>query len=80
MKVLDLTNDNNSLEKTNELKKIIIEYVEKLLDPEKELNMDMVITVLYAKFPELINYISELSFSKGYEQAYIDFEELKNKQ
>ena len=81
MKITDLTK-NTDLEKqvepTNDLKEMLVNHVGQTLKPEtKEFTLEMVITVVAAQFPEFMLAVAEENYIRGYDQAFVDMEEMK---
>ena len=74
-------NDENpdllkSVEKTNELKEWLVNYVGKKYTPEDgEVNIEMIIKTLAEDFPEFLLPVAEENFIRGYQQAMIDIDE-----
>ena len=74
-------NDENpdllkSVEKTNELKEWLINYVGKKYTPEDgEVNIEMIIKTLAEDFPEFLLPVAEENFIRGYRQAMTDIDE-----
>jgi len=75
------TNDENpdllkSVEKTNELKEWLVDYVGKKQNPEDgEVNIEMIIKTLAEDFPEFLLPVAEENFIRGYRQAMTDVDE-----
>ena len=64
------------VEKTNELKEWLVDYVGKKYSPENdEVNVEMIIKILADEFPEFLLPIAEENFIRGYQQAILDVEE-----
>jgi len=64
------------VEKTNELKEWLVDYVGKKHNPENdEVNVEMIIKTLAEEFPEFLLPIAEENFIRGYQQAMLDVEE-----
>jgi len=74
-------NDENpdllkSVEKTNELKEWLVNYVGKKYTPEDgEVNIEMIIKTLAEDFPEFLLPVAEENFIRGYRQAMTDIDE-----
>ena len=73
-------NDNPDLlkpvEKSNELKEWLVDYVGNTVDPENgEINVEMIIKVVAEQFPEFLLAVAEENFIRGYQQAIYDFDE-----
>ena len=61
------------VEKTNELKEWLVDYVGKKQKPNSgEVNVEMVIKTLADEFPEFLLPVAEENFIRGYEQALVD--------
>lgn len=74
---MTIENDNPELLKViaadNRLKKLLVNYVGKKLNPENdEVNIEMVIDVMAAEFPELLLAVAEENFIRGYQQGLAD--------
>ena len=64
------------VEKTNELKEWLVNYVGGKHNPENgEVNVEMIIKTLADEFPEFLLPIAEENFIRGYQQAIMDVEE-----
>ena len=64
------------VEKNNELKKWLVEYVGTKEQPENdEVNVEMIVKVLAEEFPEFLMVVAEENFIRGYQQALVDVEE-----
>ena len=64
------------VEKTNELKEWLVDYVGKKHNPENdEVNVEMIIKTLADEFPEFLLPVAEENFIRGYQQAILDVEE-----
>ena len=64
------------VEKTNELKEWLVDYVGKKNNPEDgEVNVEMIIKTLADEFPEFLLPVAEENFIRGYQQAILDVEE-----
>ena len=73
-------NDNPDLlkpvEKSNELKEWLVDYVGNVVEPENgEVNVEMIIKVVAEQFPEFLLAVAEENFIRGYQQAIYDFDE-----
>jgi hypothetical protein len=76
MKDQDFTTLGNEVEKTNDLKEYIVNYVGQREDPDDEkVTISMVVETLASDFPELVLCISEENWVRGYQQALTDVEE-----
>ena len=72
-------NENPDLLQTvkpeNEMKKWLVNYVGEKLNPENdEVNVEMIIQVMAAEFPEFLMPLAEENFIRGYRQAMSDVE------
>ena len=57
----------------NELKKLLVNYVGALLEPENdEVTVEMVLGTLAEEFPEVMLVVAEENFIRGYQQAMDD--------
>lgn len=70
-------NDNPDLLQTvkpeNEMKKWLVNYVGEKLQPENdEVNVEMIIQVMAAEFPEFLMPLAEENFIRGYQQGLAD--------
>ena len=64
------------IEKTNELKEWLVDYVGKKQKPDNgEVNVEMVIKALADEFPEFLLPVAEENFIRGYQQAMLDLEQ-----
>mgnify|MGYP005813285439 CR=1 FL=1 len=64
------------IEKTNELKEWLVDYVGKKQKPDNgEVNVEMVIKTLADEFPEFLLPVAEENFIRGYQQAMLDLEQ-----
>jgi hypothetical protein len=64
------------VEKTNELKEWLVDYVGKKQKPDNgEVNVEMVIKTLADEFPEFLLPVAEENFIRGYQQAMLDLEQ-----
>ena len=64
------------VEKTNELKEWLVDYVGKKQKPNSgEVNVEMVIKTLADEFPEFLLPVAEENFIRGYQQAMLDLEQ-----
>jgi len=64
------------VEKTNELKEWLVDYVGNKLNPENdEVNVEMIIKTVAEEFPEFLLAVAEENFIRGYQQAVHDFDE-----
>ena len=64
------------LDPDSEMKEWLINYVGEKENPENgEVNVEMIIKVMAAEFPEFLMPIAEENFIRGYQQAMIDVTE-----
>jgi hypothetical protein len=64
-----------AVEPENDLKNWLVEYTGEKLNPEDgTVNVEMIIDVMAADFPELLLAVAEENFFRGYEQALDDSE------
>jgi glucan biosynthesis protein len=79
--VSDMTDVENPdllkpIEKTNELKEWLVDYVGNKMKPENdEVNVEMVIKTIAVEFPEFLLTVAEENFIRGYQQAMHDIDE-----
>ena len=65
-----------TVEKSNELKEWLVEYVGNKCNPENnEVNVEMIIKTMAEEFPEFLLVLAEENFIRGYQQAIADFDE-----
>ena len=64
-----------AVEKSNELKEWLVDYVGNKCNPESdEVNVEMIIKTMAEDFPELLLVLAEENFIRGYQQAIADFD------
>ena len=64
-----------NVETDNGLKKILVEYTGKKINPkDSEVNVEMIIEVMAAEFPEFLLALAEENWIRGYQQALDDVE------
>ena len=64
------------VEKTNEMKEWLVDYVGNKCDPENdEVNVEMILKVMAEEFPEFLMPLAEENFIRGYKQALSDVDE-----
>jgi len=64
------------VEKSNELKEWLVDYVGNQVSPENdEVNVEMIIKTVAKEFPEFLLAVAEENFIRGYQQAIYDFDE-----
>jgi|TARA_Y100000590_G_C15686793_1_gene1001920 glucan biosynthesis protein len=68
------------VEKENDLKSWLVDYVGQQLNPENdEVNVEMIIEVMAKEFPEFLLPIAEENFIRGYRQAMSDIKMVDHK-
>ena len=80
---MSVDNENPELlqavEPVNEMKKWLVNYVGDKLQPKNdEVNVEMIIQVMAAEFPEFLLTIAEENFIRGYQQGLADADSMKN--
>ena len=64
------------VEKTNEMKEWLVDYVGNKCNPDNdEVNVEMILKVMAKEFPEFLMPLAEENFIRGYRQALVDVEE-----
>jgi hypothetical protein len=64
-----------TVEKENELKTFLIEYVGDKEKPEdNEVTVEMIVNTMAKEFPEFVLTVAEENWIRGYQQAMIDVE------
>jgi hypothetical protein len=64
-----------SVEKENELKTFLIEYVGTKEKPENdEVTVEMIVNTMAQDFPEFVLTVAEENWVRGYQQAMVDIE------
>ena len=64
------------VEKTNELKEWLVNYVGNKINPDNdEVNVEMIIRVVADEFPDFLLPLAEENFIRGYKQALDDVDE-----
>ena len=64
-----------SVEKENELKTFLIEYVGTKEKPENdEVTVEMIVNTMAQDFPEFVLTVAEENWIRGYQQAMVDIE------
>jgi hypothetical protein len=64
------------VEKSNELKEWLVDYVGNKVSPDNdEVNVEMIIKTVAKEFPEFLLAVAEENFIRGYQQAIHDFDE-----
>jgi len=73
--------ENPDLKKTVELstglKQLVVNYIGSRLEAAEDVTVDMVVQVFAAEFPEFVMAIAEENFLRGYEQAFVDVENME---
>ena len=65
-----------TVEKSNELKEWLVDYVGNKCNPESnEVNVEMIIKIMAEEFPEFLLVLAEENFIRGYQQALADVDE-----
>jgi hypothetical protein len=66
---------NQAVEKENELKTFLVEYVGEREKPENdEVTVEMIVNTLAKEFPEFVLTVAEENWIRGYQQAMVDVE------
>ena len=66
---------NKTIDKENELKTFLIEYVGKKEQPENdEVTVEMIVNTMAQDFPEFVLSVAEENWVRGYQQAMVDIE------
>lgn len=64
-----------TVEKENELKTFLIEYVGTREKPENnEVTVEMIVNTMAKEFPEFVLTVAEENWIRGYQQAMVDVE------
>jgi len=64
-----------TVEKENELKTFLIEYVGEKEKPENdEVTVEMIVNTMAKDFPEFVLTVAEENWIRGYQQAMVDIE------
>jgi hypothetical protein len=64
------------VEKSNELKEWLVNYVGEKYEPESgEVNVEMIIKTMAEDFPEFLLVLAEENFIRGYQQGLADVNE-----
>ena len=67
------------VETNNPLKEMFVEYVGEKLQPENgEVTVEMIVDVLADEFPDFLLVVAEENFIRGYKQAFVDMESVKD--
>ena len=77
---MEIKNENPELlepiEKSNELKEWLVNYVGEKQKPESgDVNVEMIIKTMAEDFPEFLLALAEENFIRGYQQALADVDE-----
>ncbi len=63
------------MEKENELKTFLIDYVGEKQNPENdEVTVEMIVNTMAQDFPEFVLTVAEENWIRGYQQAMVDVE------
>ena len=63
------------MEKENELKTFLVEYVGQIEKPENdEVTVEMIVNTMAKEFPEFVLTVAEENWIRGYQQAMVDVE------
>jgi len=66
---------NKKVEKENELKSFLIDYVGEKEKPENdEITVEMIVNTMAQDFPEFVLTVAEENWIRGYQQAMVDIE------
>ena len=66
---------NQTVEKENELKTFLVEYVGEKEKPENdEVTVEMIVNTMAKEFPEFVLTVAEENWVRGYQQAMVDVE------
>ena len=64
-----------TVEKENELKTFLIDYVGEREKPENdEVTVEMIVNIMAKEFPEFVLTVAEENWIRGYQQAMVDVE------
>ena len=64
-----------SVEKENELKTFLVEYVGTKEQPDNdEVTVEMIVNTMAKEFPEFVLTVAEENWIRGYQQAMVDVE------
>ena len=64
------------VEKTNEMKEWLVDYVGNKCNPDNdEVNVEMILKVMAKEFPEFLMPLAEENFIRGYRQALVDVDQ-----
>ena len=66
---------NQTVDKENELKTFLVEYVGEKEKPENdEVTVEMIVNTMAKEFPEFVLTVAEENWIRGYQQAMVDIE------
>ena len=66
---------NKTIDKENELKTFLVDYVGTKNNPEnKEVTVEMIVNTMAEDFPEFVLSVAEENWVRGYQQAMVDVE------
>lgn len=66
---------SQTVDKENELKTFLIEYVGQKNNPENgEVTVEMIVNTMAQDFPEFVLTVAEENWIRGYQQAMVDIE------
>lgn len=66
---------NETVDKENELKTFLVEYVGEKNNPDNgEVTVEMIVDTMARDFPEFVLTVAEENWIRGYQQAMIDVE------
>ena len=66
---------NQTVDKENELKTFLVDYVGEKEKPENnEVTVEMIVNTLAKEFPEFVLTVAEENWIRGYQQAMVDVE------
>tara|TARA_R100000406_G_scaffold8752_2_gene5897 strand:+ start:1189 stop:1512 length:324 start_codon:yes stop_codon:yes gene_type:complete len=66
---------NKKVDKENELKTFLVEYVgEKEKPKDDEVTVEMIVNTMAKEFPEFVLTVAEENWIRGYQQAMVDVE------
>ena len=66
---------SQSVEKENELKSFLVDYVGEKNNPDDgEVTVEMIVNTMAKEFPEFVLTVAEENWIRGYQQAMVDVE------
>lgn len=66
---------NQTVDKENELKTFLVDYVGQKNNPENgEVTVEMIVNTMAQEFPEFVLTVAEENWIRGYQQAMVDIE------